>query len=248
MPKHDELLALAEEVNKSNALRFEGRIVTLRMSFFVFHRNHEELKRFIGVRDSPQKMLELWDLKNRRKLEIFLNELLRLFQNYLASAMSLVEQTRIAIREWYEGTDFIKEYQGQINIRFKQNPLSNFIEDLRNYNLHYSLPITNATFSFQSDNTQKGSGTLDFSFVLVKEGLLIWSGWKKGKEYLSKSSDDIDIGKLADEYHKQIADFHIWLVNQLQEIHKEDFMWLEEMRRKTINAMSEEERRDRGLV
>jgi hypothetical protein len=248
MSKHDELLALTEEVNKSDALKYEGRIDTLRMSFFVFHRNHEELKKFIGLKDNPQKMMELWDLQNRHKLETFLNELLRLFQNYLASAMSLVEQTRVAVREWYKGTDFLKEYQNQINIRFKENSLSGFIEDLRNYNLHYSLPITHATFAFHSDDTQKGSGTLHFSFVLIKAGLLTWSGWKKGKEYLSNSSGDIDIGKLADEYHKQIADFHLWLVNRLLEIHKEDFLWLEEMRQKTINAMSQEERKSRGLM
>ena len=118
MPKHDELLALAEEVNKSNALRYEGRIVTLRMSYFVFHRNYEELKSFIGVKDNPKKMLELWDMRNRNKLEIFINELLRLFQNYLASAKSLVDQTRVAIREWYKNSDFLKEYQTQIEYPF----------------------------------------------------------------------------------------------------------------------------------
>lgn len=245
MSKNDELRALAEEVNKSNALRYEEQIETLRMSYFVFHRNYEELKRFIGLRDNSSKMLELWSLRNRHKLEIFINELLRLFQNYLASAKSLVDQTRVAVREWYDDTDFLNEYQNQVDTRFKENTLSGFIEDLRNYSLHYSLPITHATLSFQADDTKTGSGTLDFSFVLVKAGLLIWSGWKKGKDYLSNSSDDIDIGKLADEYHKQIVDFHEWLVNRLLELHKEEFLWLEEMRRKTINAMSEEERKAR---
>ncbi len=247
MSKHDELLALAKEVNESNALRYEGRIETLQMSYFVFNRNYQELNKLLEIRNNPQKMLELWDLRNRHKLDIVINEVLRLFQNYLASAKSLVDQIRVVIREWYKGTDFLKEYQDQIDSRFKNNPLAGFIEDLRNYNLHISLPITNATFSVQKDD-KTGNSTFDFSFVLLKSGLLEWSGWEKGETFLSKSDDEIDIGSLADEYYNQVVDFHSWLTHRLQEIHKKDLIWLDEMRRKTINAMSEEERKDRGLA
>ena len=63
----------------------------------------------------------------------------------------------------------------------------------------------------------------------------------KGKIFWRQSSDKIDIGNLVDEYYKQIFDFHYWLVNRLQEVHKKDLAWLAEMSQKTINAMSEEE-------
>ena len=247
MSNQDELLALAQEINKSDALRYAGRIETLGVNYFVFHRNYEELKKLIDVRNNQGKMLELWDLRNPHQLDIVINELLRLFHNYLASAKSLVDQTRVVVPAWYKDHDFLKEYNDQIASRFAGNPLTGFIEDLRNFSLHYSLPIINATFSFPSDR-ETGKSTLFFSFVLAKNGLLVWSRWNKGKAYLSKAGDEIDIGELADAYYRQIADFHYWLVKRLQEIHRDDLAWLEEMRQKTINAMSEEERRDRGLM
>ncbi len=248
MTNEDELLALAKEVHASNALRYAGRIETLRINFFVFDRNYQELKKLINVKDNPRKMHELWDLRNRHQLETVINEVLRLLHNYLASAKSLVDQTRVVIRSWYKETVFLKEYNNQVNSRFKNNLITKFIEDLRNFNLHYSLPITNATFSIQLDK-DTGQNTLTHSFVLVKSGLLEWSGWtKEGKAFLGELDDEIDIGNLVDKYYKQILDFHSWLVNRLQEIHKEDLAWLAEMRQKTINAMSEEERRDRGLA
>ena len=247
MSDQDDLLALAKEVNDSDALRYAGRIKTLQVNYYVFNRNYGELKKLIEIKNDPKKMLELWDLRNRNQLEIVINEVLRLFHNFLASAKSLVDQTRVVIRAWYKDTDFLKEYNHQIASRFTNNQTARFIEDLRNYNLHYSLPITNATFTIHNDK-ETGKSAIDFSFVLVKSGLLEWSGWDKGKAFLSSSNDKIDIGNLASEYYKQILDFHSWLVERLQEIHQEDLLWLEKMRQRTINAMSEEERRERGLM
>jgi len=187
MTNQDELLALAQEVHKSNAIKYAGRIETLRTNLFVFNRNYQELKNLIEVGNNQEKMLKLWDLRNRRQLETVINEVLRLLHNFLASAKSLVDQTRVVIRTWYKETEFIKEYKTQVTSRFVNNPMTGFIEDLRNFNLHYSLPITHATFSIQIDK-ETGYNTTDFSFVLIKTGLLDWSGWEKGKNFLITSS------------------------------------------------------------
>ena len=202
----------------------------------------------IDVKNHPKKMNELWDLPNRHQLNSVIYEILRLLHNFLASAKSLLSQTRVAVPSWYERTDFLKEYYEQVTSRFTNNPITKFIEDLRNYNLHYSLPITHATFSIHFEKeTEKNN--MSYSFVLVKSGLLEWSRWsKEGKNFLRNSGDQIDIGNLVDEYYKQILDFHSWLINRLLEVHKEDLAWLAEMRKKTINAMSEEERKFRGLA
>ena len=248
MANQDELMALAQEVHNSNALRYQGRLETLGVNFYVFNRNYQELKKLFGAVKNQEKLLQLWDLRNRLQLEITINETLRLLHNFLASAKSLVDQTRVIIRNWYKDTEFLKEYETQVNLRFVNNPLTGFIEDLRNFSLHYSLPVTNANLSVQIDQ-KTGHSITDFSFVLIKPNLLVWTGWtQKGKDFLSAAKDEIDIGNLVDEYYKQIFDFHSWLINSLQEIHKEDLLWLAEMRQKTINAMSEEERKDRGLA
>ncbi len=248
MANQDELLALQQEVHHSNALKYQGHLITLGENFYVFNRNYQELNNFLGVVKKQETMLHLWDLKNRHQLEITINEILRLLHNFLASAKSLVEQTRVVIRIWYKGDDFLEEYKAQINTRFVNNSLIGFIEDLRNFNLHYSLPITNATLSIKIDQ-KTGNSITDFSFVLIKTSLIVWTGWtEKGKDFLSKAKEEIVISNLVDDYYKQIFDFHSWLISSLQEKHKKDLLWLAEMRKKIINTMSEEERNDRGLI
>lgn len=249
MANHEALIALSEEVRNSNAIRYEGRIETLSVNFYVFDRNYKELRKFLEAVKKQENMLNLWDLRNRHKLDIAISEILRLLHNFLASAKSLIDQTRVVIRDWYRETDFINEYKAQINSRFVNNSLSGFIEDLRNFSLHYSLPITHAVLSVQITDPKTGQGEANFSFKLIKSALLIWKGWtEKGKTFLSASNDEIDIEVLSEEYHKQILDFHSWLVQRLQEIHKDDLLWLAQMRQKTINLMSDEEKKDRGLL
>jgi hypothetical protein len=246
MENQDESMKLEEEVINSNAARYQGYIETLNANFYIFSRNYQELTKLLEVTKNEEKMLQIWDLRNRQQLEMLLLEIIRLFHNFLASAKSLVDQTRIVINKRYKDTKFLDEYNKQINSRFVNNPLTGFIEDLRNYNLHYSLPVTNATFSIYKDQ-KTCQNAIDYSFVLIKPSLLIWKEWGKGKDFLNEAKDKIDISNLVDEYFKQIFDFHTWLINSLQEIHKDDLLWLAEMRQKIINAMSEEERKFRGL-
>jgi len=248
MANHDVLIALSQEVHNSNAIKYEGRIKTLGVNFYVFNRNFQELKKLLEAVKNEERMLDLWNLRNRHQLEIAINEILRLLHNFLASAKSLIDQTRVVIRNWYKDTEFLKEYKAQVHSRFVNNSLTGFIEDLRNFNLHYSLPITNATLSVKITDPKTGQGEATFSFALIKSELLIWKGWtEKGKTFLNTAIDKIDVELLVDDYYKQIFDFHSWLINRLQEIHKGDLEWLAQMRRKMIDAMSEEERKDRGL-
>jgi len=248
MANREELFVLSEEVNNSVAIRISGRLEMLSINFFVFNRNYQELKRIIEGVKKPEQIMRLWDLRNRHELDIVINEVIRLLHNFLASAKSLVEHTRIVISDWYQETEFLKEYETQVASRFVNNPIIGFIEELRNFNLHFSLPITDATLSIQMDK-DKRSGTENFSFVIKKYGLLQWSGWtQKGKPFLKASKDEIEIGNLVDDYYQQIMDFHSWMEKRLREIHSEEFAWLSEMNKRIINAMDDEERQARGLT
>ena len=243
----NESLALAIEIGKSDAIKYEGRIKALQMSYYVFNRNFQELANLIGIRNDPRKIRELWALHNRPKLRAVMLEILRLFQNYLASAKSLVDQTRVIVRTWYRDSVFLEEYQKEINARFVKNPTAGFIEDLRNYSLHYSLPVSRAIFKLQPSN-EEGEDASRFSFALSKDSLLKWKSWKKGKSFLSKADKEIDIGNLVDDYYEQITDFHSWLIKRLREIHQEDLKWLDETRTKAQGKMSKKELKERGWL
>ncbi|MBC7879163.1 MAG: hypothetical protein H7Y59_18480 [Anaerolineales bacterium] len=248
MTSEDKLLALAKEVHNSKALIYVQRIETLQTNFFVFQRNYEELMKLIKVSRNPKKMFELWALRNRHKLEVVISEILRLLHNFLASAETLVSHTRIIMNDWYDQTEFLHEYKTQIKNRFIKDPRTGFIKDLRNFNLHYSFPVTHATFSLKADE-KTGETIENFSFVLIKSSLLQWKNWnERAKTYLISCNEEIDIGDLVNEYYKEILDFHNWIVARIYEIHKEDFVWYEEMRQKTLNAMSDEEKKARGII
>jgi len=219
----------------------------LRVNYFVFSRNYRELKKLLDSVQSPEKTLDLWNLKNREKLNIVINEVVRLFHNYLASAKTLVEHTRILIRAWYKEEDFFQEYEEQIEIRFIKNSLAGFIEGLRNYSLHYTLPLANAEMKINFEQGGKNP-SLDFTFVLHKRDLLYWSDWpKKAKPFLDTAEDEISINGIVEEYFLIVKKFHIWLYDRLMQIHSKDLEWLKEMNKKIIGLLSDEERMDRGL-
>ncbi|HSG42565.1 MAG TPA: hypothetical protein VLA72_05370, partial [Anaerolineales bacterium] len=93
------------------------------------------------------------------------------------------------------------------------------------------------------------SGVADFTFTLNKLSLLQWSNWpQKSKSYLDAADEKIDIVDLVDDYYKQINDFHEWLHKRLKEVHAKELVWLEEMKKNILNEMSDEEKRDRGLI
>jgi hypothetical protein len=243
MPNIDNPEELAKEVNNSDAAIISGRLITLGRNYYVFNRNYQDITNLFEWVKKPEQILRLWDPQNRNELDTIINEVIRLFHNYLASAKTLVDLTRNVIPEWYKDTDFQNEYTAQISSRFSSSPIVGFIEELRNYNLHYSLPITKATLVME-----KNPDTIDFNFVILKRNLLNWKGWTtKGKLYLDLSDDDIDLNKLVESYYQLIFEFHSWLEKRIREIHSKELLWLSEMNQRIINAMDENERQERGL-
>ena len=243
------LWAILEEINNSEAIKIYYRLRTLGVNFFVFGRNFEELQNVLNLTEQPEKMLALWSLRNRPKLELMMQEVTRLMHNFLASAKTLVDHTRVLIRDWYQGTKFLEEYESQVAKRFTSNSLVGFVEGLRNYSLHYALPFTGATFSIgKIEKGQSSLSDLRFSFSLSKSELLRWAKWPaKAKAYLQKAEEEIEIRTFVVPYYHQIENFHLWMYKRLQETHADQLSWLSEMRSQALSLMSEEDKRERGL-
>jgi len=252
MDNIQSIQSIIEEIRDSDAVRIEGRLITLNDNFLVFRRNFIELKKIlVDANKNTKAMLEIWSIKNRDKLDLLNIEITRLLQNFLASAKALVVQTRVAIKEhWYKGSDFSIEYQDKIDKTFKNNNFVKFIEELRNYCLHFALPFTNAEFKFTPNKIDRRKiDHLEFSFSLQKQGLEIWDEWKRpSKSYLSKADDDIKIEEFIENYYEMVEKLHKWINNRLKEIHTVDLEWLANMRKKARGMMTEEEKRDFGFL
>jgi len=217
---------LEKEIQNSQAIIYYGRLESIKLNYFVFKRNFEELRIPLKNMNDLEKGFPLWDVDKRGDLENIQYEVIRRLFNFLFSSKALVDYTRNSIKKWYKGTEFKREYDKEILKRFTNNDLVGFIEDLRNYSAHYSLPVSRPRFTLSGINTK------DFhyqhSFVMSKTILLRWKGWEKGKNYLNKSSEEISIDEFTHEYFKMIDDFESWLFKRIAELHKKDLEWFYE--------------------
>lgn len=217
--------AISRRVYESEAYQKYQRLLELDTNLFVFDKNYRDLKLAIDAFSQPERISLLFD---ENESQIILNHMVRFLHNYLASAKTLVDHTRLLIRDWYQGTDFYKEYVKEIEYRFADNKSSSFIEDLRNFALHYSLPVTGLQLSVRTDPETKQQ-IERVMFFINKSSLSKWSRWAKGKQYLNEAPEQIIIEELVDQYYSQVLDFHIWMHRRLEEFHADELNWLHEM-------------------
>jgi hypothetical protein len=222
--------SIAEEMLASEAWEIESRFGMLGINYYVFETNYEELKRLLDKIQIPDQMWKSGEVNS------IMYELTRLLHNFLASAKMLVDHTRHVMRDWYSGTSLYDEYQSEIEKRFATNRLSAFIEDLRNYALHYQLPVTASRIEV-TRGAETGSYVERAAFELSRAKLREWSGWNKGRNYLYQSDEDIVIEYLVDQYFHEVQNLHQWIGASLAEEHAEDLQWLEDRRVKLEEAL-----------
>ena len=168
-------------------------------------------------------MLPIWDIERRDDLDLVLIELLRYLHNYLASFKTLVDHTRIIMDRDYLDHGFYKDYQSRIYSDFAENPLACFIQNLRNYLLHYSLPSTFSEFNISKD-PESGKEVVQTRATIKKVPMTHWSGWSvKAREYLDNAEDDIELLNIIKEHEDKVRKFNEWLLKSLIDIHSDDF-------------------------
>jgi len=212
-----ELIDLGNEIENSDGWKITNKIFNLGTSHYIYMGNHSQLKQALEIFNNPKVTTEIWAVKNREMLREYQKEVIRLLHNYLASAKSLVEHTRIFARDMYGETDFFKEYEGMIEETFSKSPLARFIQDFRNYILHKGLPITSATLSFSENNGMN-------SYIKVNiEELKKWEKWSaKSKEYLESLHLEINLEQIVTSYTEKVSSFYEWFGKRQEEIHSKE--------------------------
>jgi hypothetical protein len=213
-----------KEMQDSKGYKLDSAAYQLESSFIMTVVNFGELKRLLE--DVPTFSVKQKRMGESRKFQI---HALRLFANYLASATAFRDHTRCFVKRIYGSVKKALDgkYQKEVNKKFKENNLSQFIEDIRNFQQHYKpLPI--------SILSKVKDGTFYSRIVLGKETLLE-SGyeWTKGKRFLNNAKDHIDVSQISENYlYKTIFP---WIIQQQAKYHKqefEEFKHLQEMARK----------------
>lgn len=88
---------------------------------------------------------KIWEV-DVNNLDEIIYEFSRLLINFVSMAKAVVDVNRVLVREWFGETVFLNRYQNEVDKRFANNPLVAFVHDIRNYALHYFLPIANLKF------------------------------------------------------------------------------------------------------
>ncbi|MEM8779022.1 MAG: hypothetical protein AAGF26_09145, partial [Cyanobacteria bacterium P01_G01_bin.49] len=190
-------------------------------TFSVFRENYYKLMNDLeNLKDSP-KSLEMYNYDIPQSNERLIDEISRLFHNFLASAQSLVDHTTVSVSKLYSNHDFKDEYDIKKNKKLATNEVQKFIQKLRNYTQHYTLPLGGLEITFQQDIG------IDLPMKLEVESLLKWKHWGDSKQYLERNIEGIFLEDLVQDYYQLIEDFYHWLDKRQHEIHKSDFEKLE---------------------
>lgn len=163
-------------------------------------------------------------------------EAARLLHNYLAGMTTFRDVQRgIHRRVWPEpyapGTDDkrtkweVEIWTPKINEFFGDGPTV-FLVDLRNYSVHYAIPIMSMATSLQSVGGAGGPMAMSNTVTVNREELLKWNGWKsKSRKYITSApSDRIDIVTPIAVYSTRVPKFFEWYWSQIEDSARADIL------------------------
>jgi hypothetical protein len=162
--------------------------------------------------------------EHKIELHEYMDELQRVLHNYVSSTQSLVEHQRRHYAALHEEKKSFPEYQNEINCRFVNDPLSNFIKQLRHYFSHYGTPSLASTRVFD-DIAKELSILLVIKTDVLLNGCYKWNA--PAKKYLEQLTEEVNISEIISAYHNHVNDFQQWYENQQNEIFYEEIGYIE---------------------
>jgi hypothetical protein len=136
----------------------------------------------------------------------------RLLLNYCATASTLVDHSRRFIRR-YESIfpDLVGEYERRKNVVVQQ-AVAHFVQDLRNYMLHYRLPSLTHNLSL----TLEG-GSIPFTVQFNCAMLAEWSKWSSQAKAYMADKESIVLREAMQEYTVAIQHLYQWFFSLAKE-------------------------------
>jgi hypothetical protein len=197
-------------------------VEVIHYSFYIFEHNFLEFEKVIDsyTEEIYSQGIRGFDLRNRdfqaQRFEEVKKEIARLLHNYLAARFSLKEQTHAEEKSLTNPSlvSAIKAKKGEL---FKDNHESAFLQDLRNYIQHRSLPLlkkqSSISFTFGQPDFD-----INHSLYLDTNKLLEWNKWTSpAKRHLSNHAQQISIQETIKSDFFRTQSFYQWLICKLSE-------------------------------
>jgi hypothetical protein len=213
-----------DKLQASPEMEIYRNLQALSASYRVFNGNYDELRRYLEHLNEPKESLFMYSSEQRENLELLLDETSRLFHNFLASAKSLVDHTRVIVEKLYFNKEFKKEYDKKLAGELANNPVQKFVQRLRNYTQHYTLLIPDLEITFGEDD-------IEMSVRLDVKILKQWPDWGPiPLSYLEESGDSLCLISLSNDYFVLVQKFYQWLTERQTQLHQSDFENLQKMK------------------
>ncbi len=222
-----ELRELDRRIEASVGYRLRAKMSLLQRSYFVFDVNHLNLRHVLDEFEQPTVFLKLWEEHSPDRLDLFINDVIRLFHNYLAGAESLLDHVGALRGELYRGTDAPEEYPTRWDQHFGGSSLPRFVKDLRLHMLCEGLPLVLAQLSFGGAGSRQ---EISSAVELDANKLGTWERWSaEGRGYLDTLDGKVGLDEIVDRHAALVADFYRWFAARQSELHREAFEELEEL-------------------
>jgi hypothetical protein len=230
-----EMGQLSDELEAMPEYRRLSVIRQFSTSVSLFDTNAQELKNLIRNAEGSTAAIELWRLESRPNLQAFQVELMRLVHNFVASAFTLVDHARRFYNKNYQSDARFPDYDERVRHDFREDPLSQFVQGLRNYVLHKELPDLATAMSYEQ------GGDIHHRHYWRLGELKTFDGWNtSAKRFLAEAEADIDIGEVIDLYTAKVRAFYKWVFGRLEEIHTDDLKVVEQKRHAGLRAYAAE--------
>ncbi|MDQ4043688.1 MAG: hypothetical protein M3118_07715 [Actinomycetota bacterium] len=225
-----KLREMDREIEASEGYRMRARMNLLEKSYFIFDTNYLNLRHVLDEFEQPAVFLKLWEERTRDRFDLFIDDVIRLFHNYLAGALTLLDHMDTLRDALYGDEGFSEEYQARWEERIESSALTSFMEDLLVYMLHKGLPFALAELNF---GRVGGGVEVDSAIKLDVDRLEEWEHWsEKGREYLKVLSGKAKLHDLVKEYADTVTGFYQWFVLRQSELQRDSLERLEELEEK----------------
>lgn len=192
-------------------------ISTRAKSWYVFEGNYDDLCGACDELANPTERYThnniVWIMHEDAHLKMLGIE--RKFHNFLASAKTLVDHTRVFMKNF-------SDTQPYLDFETRRNQIGNssvvkLCHDIRNYFLHQKNPMNNYLIDqtwYENENVIVARGFVRIS----KESLEEYSNWSKmSKQVIQRLEHPLNVRELADEYFGEVSKFNRWIDTEFSE-------------------------------
>lgn len=216
-----KLIALDDKREELEGTKVVRILLNLDTSQYAVDKNYEELSSAFALCEGD---LEIWDVQNRQKFNLFFMELSRLLHNYLSSTFSLIRHNA-KLRDELNCLELSQEYSKEVDA-LKLNDCYCFVKDLRHFAQHVGLPILSAKTSIS--RTQR-STEFKRRILLKKDKLLNWKKLGRGSKNYINAHEEIDLKLVINEYQTLVRNFCVWFNKKVNQIYSKQLQEFEEV-------------------